>query len=150
MQYAIALALLVISLTATPTMAQLTGGGGGTPTWTSSGTSNSHGGGRCSSTIYGNDWKPASTAPRDGTVVEMAETYGTAPWYGVFKYVNGHWQKANSPNEGVSEDECLFWRPYKSNVAAYKDPTGGAQNTVKYWCDHMHIKYDAKKDVCVP
>jgi hypothetical protein len=31
-------------------------------------------------------WQPVSTAPRDGTVVEMLETYGVAPWYGIFKW----------------------------------------------------------------
>lgn len=106
---------------------------------------------RCDSHISMSDgWKTMASAPRDGTVVELAETYGVAPWYGIYKFKDKGWQKTSDPNSGVSEDNCLFWRPYKGDASKYKDPTGGKQQSVKYWCDAMHIKYDPKKDVCVP
>lgn len=31
-------------------------------------------------------WKRMASAPRDGTTVEMLETYGVAPWYGIFRW----------------------------------------------------------------
>ncbi len=118
---------------------------------------------------YGN-WKPAKSAPHDGTVVEMMETYGVAPWYGLFKWTTERWIKwhttsnpegsfrhfvspkpswvnVDRTDQGVSEDACLFWRPY-SGTDKYIDPTGGLQNSVAYWCVAMHRPYNAKKDRC--
>lgn len=100
------------------------------------------------------DWKPIHEAPRDGTVIEVLETYGIAPWYGLYKWVKldgnpspGHWMSAEELNKGVIEDACLFWRPY-SKSGTYKDPTNGAQNGVAYWCAAMHRPYDKKTDAC--
>ena len=31
------------------------------------------------------EWQPMDTAPRDGTVVEIRQSYGVAPWYAVAK-----------------------------------------------------------------
>ncbi len=109
-------------------------------------------------------WKPMSSAPRDGTVVEMIETYGVAPWYGIFKWTdeaistdqNGntvhfktskHWQQVDR-NGGLTDgDVCVFWRPYES-TGEYVDPTGGAQDSVTYWCAYMHVPYDPKTGYC--
>ena len=111
-------------------------------------------------------WQPVKTAPRDGTTVEMMETYGVAPWYGLFKWIRREteikstdgkvyhfkdkepsWVSLEDPNKGVVEDSCLFWRPYK-RVGTYVDPTGGAQKSVAYWCAAMHLRYNKKKDAC--
>jgi hypothetical protein len=125
-------------------------------------------------------WKSVSTAPRDGTIIEMMETYGVAPWYARFYwrkkgthveetipfiYVdksgkqttkvekisyaenNPRWIDADDAQSGVTEDECLFWRPYKG-TGKYVDPTGGAQKSVAYWCAAVHRPYDAKTDSC--
>lgn len=117
-------------------------------------------------------WKPVSTAPRDGTVVEMMQTYGVAPTYGLYKWtrelmvlelVFGQrspqpkpykmktpaWVSADNSGSYFDSSRCLFWRPYKGDVAKYVDPTGGAQNKVAYWCAAMHVAYDPKKDRCV-
>lgn len=123
------------------------------------------------------DWKRIATAPRDGTKVEILQTYGVAPWYDLFywrkkgtKYVQtvhysidgksagdrqetfvetkGSWASADRPGHSVIESSCLFWRPYKG-PDEYVDPTGGAQNSVAYWCAAEHLQYDPKKDVCV-
>jgi hypothetical protein len=124
-------------------------------------------------------WKEISTAPRDGRKVEMLETYGVAPWYDLFywrkpgtKYkeilnivdkdghwskkeetfeeYEGRWVKASDQNSGVTEDKCLFWRPWTAGDAnKYVDPTNGAQNKTAYWCAAMHMSYDPKKDKCV-
>ncbi len=123
----------------------------------------------CSSGAASNygGWKPAATAPHDGTVVEMMQTYGVAPWYGIFKWtkevlaIQGSalkpfqtdsptWVQQDNPGHYVSEDACLFWRPYKKAAGGkYVDPTGGAQNSVAYWCAAMHVQYDSKKDRCI-
>jgi hypothetical protein len=76
-------------------------------------------------------WKPAASAPRDGTAVEMLETFGSAPWYGLFKWTKdqngvGSWVNADNPKQGVVEDPCLFWRPYTSTGKPYVEPTEGA------------------------
>ncbi len=113
-------------------------------------------------------WKPAKFAPHDGTVVEMMETYGVAPWYGLFKWTKDHisvwgngpdkgkkthfdaapsWVGVSDPESGVDEDECLFWRPYKSS-GKYVDPTNGAQRSIAYWCLAVHRPYDPKTNLC--
>lgn len=133
---------------------------------------------RCSSlnASFNGGWKPVSTAPRDGTVVEMLETYGIAPWYDIFKWtkeitvpesfyvdgkghqvripphkitlINGGWVSQTKQGSSVTEDECLFWRPYSKPTASYIDPTAGAQNSVSYWCAALHRKYNKAKDAC--
>lgn len=107
-------------------------------------------------------WRSVKTAPRDGTVVEMIETFGVAPWYGLFQWTKGKsegtdrmppiWFQLDTRQPGtvVTEDECLFWRPYKGTVKDYVDPTGGFQKSIAYWCTAMHAKYDKKKDRCIP
>lgn len=100
-------------------------------------------------------WQSHTTAPRDGTVIEMLETYGIAPTYGIFqwkRWAGGDYAfvDAVDANLSVVEDECLFWRPYRRPVVVYVDPTGGAQNKVAYWCSAAHEAYDKKRDACVP
>ena len=110
-------------------------------------------------------WQPISLAPRDGTTIEMLETYGVAPWYGLFKWtryrvaldldgkfhvftaIEPSWIGADNPTRGVQEDSCLFWRPYKG-TGKYVDPTGGAQNSMAYWCAAIYRRYNKKKDAC--
>jgi len=123
-------------------------------------------------------WQPISTAPRDGRTVEILNTYGVAPWYGLFKWTKSYdaevttfdgnmrseksvtriehltdskpsWHSVTQLNTGLAEgfDSCLFWRPYKG-TGKYVDPTGGAQNTIAYWCAHVGLAYDKKKDAC--
>lgn len=130
------------------------------------------------SSSNGGDWKQVSTAPKDGRKVEMLETHGIAPWYELFywrakgvKYKTlvhfqigdkragvreeefteseGRWVQVSNPDMGVTEDSCLFWRPYMGDPNKYVDPTGGASRTVKYWCDAGHLAYDPKKDSCI-
>ena len=97
-------------------------------------------------------WQSIKSAPRDGTTIEMLETYGVAPWYGLFRwgtqYGQSGWWQINRRGFSVMENECLFWRPYKSGKA-YVDPTGGAQESMAYWCAYIHRPYDAKRDRCI-
>lgn len=123
---------------------------------------------RCDSisASYYDGWKPVASAPRDGTVVEMLETYGIAPWFGLFRWTTDfvstdgktgelihfksstpNWVGVDRPGQNVSEDECLFWRPYKPQPR-YVDPTGGAQWSNAYWCAAAHRRYDKKTDRC--
>lgn len=32
------------------------------------------------------EWRTMDSAPRDGTVIEIQNNYGVAPWYGIFRY----------------------------------------------------------------
>ena len=73
-------------------------------------------------------WKPATSAPHDGTVVEMLETFSATPWYGLFKWSKDQsgeasWTNADNPQQGVVEDTCLYWRPYKDTGKPYVDPS---------------------------
>lgn len=111
-------------------------------------------------------WRSVDSAPHDGTVVEMMQTYGVAPWYGLFKWSKDgaalgqggqvvkyvlerpEWVSVDSPGTGVVESACLFWRPYKG-AGKYVDPTNGFQNKMAYTCAALHLAYDAKRDRCV-
>jgi hypothetical protein len=123
------------------------------------------------------DWKPGASAPRDGRIIEIMETYGIAPWYARVKWLKkgqtyktiitiddgkghqttqpytatestGRWMEVDDPAGGPSDDECLFWRPTKQTGKSYDDPTHGAQKSVAYWCSAMHRPYDSKTDSC--
>jgi len=98
-------------------------------------------------------WQPMASAPRNGTPIEVRCTYGAAPWYGLFRWTdemssedqNGvvhtmrsqakRWAKVGNDCSGFTEDSTFSWRPYAGQSQAYVDPTGGAQNTQKYWLD---------------
>lgn len=73
------------------------------------------------------------SAPHDGTPVEICCAYGVAPWYGVFKWVNGDWIGVLDSSTGVSEGSYLSWRPLSGKPENYIDPTNGKQNTPEYW-----------------
>lgn len=93
----------------------------------------------------GNGWQSMSTAPKDGTQVEICCTYGVAPWYGVYSWKNGRWSEVNDNSKGLTEDNSFHWRPYSNGKcpAEYIDPTGGAQNTRNYWlraCGHPPVE----------
>lgn len=115
-----------------------------------SGSAGSYSTSNCDSiaSAQGGGWKSVSSAPRDGTTVEMLETYGVAPWYGIFHFSEGRWEKVGDRYSGVEEDGCLFWRPYGGAAGSYVDPTGGAQESVAYWCTYMHRPYNKEKDAC--
>lgn len=34
------------------------------------------------------NWQPMASAPRDGTPVEIKNSYGVAPWYGLFRWTD--------------------------------------------------------------
>jgi hypothetical protein len=86
------------------------------------------------------DWKPMSTAPRDGTPIEIRCTYGIAPWYGLFIWGDDadypgypRWMKVGDESSGIQEGSAFQWREYSGNPAQYVDPTHGAQETKEYW-----------------
>jgi hypothetical protein len=124
------------------------GGNGGSGTMSTSATANYS---NCDSITasYTGGWKPIATAPKTGVTVEVLQTYGIAPWYGLFKWNKdtNMWQDAIDPRKGVGE-ECAFWRPTQSTPTTYREPTGGAQNSVEYWCRAAHRPYNKKKDAC--
>lgn len=89
-------------------------------------------------------WQPISSAPKDGTVIEVRCTYGVAPWYGLFRWtkqitIDGAtfdspgWHRVGDDRIGFTEDSTFTWRPYNGASSAYVDPTDGAQMTDAYW-----------------
>lgn len=55
-------------------------------------------------------WQSMDTAPKDGSIIEIMNTYGLVPWYGLFK-----WSKVQ--NIGGPEDkmkECTGLSPYET------------------------------------
>jgi hypothetical protein len=105
-------------------------------------------------------WRSMSTAPRDGSVIELRCTYGVAPWYGLFKWSNEvqtpdgrrvelgkkRWTDAIDVNKGVADESSLSWRPYSGAVENYVDPTHGRQNTDRYWREAVARKYGLPPD----
>lgn len=72
------------------------------------------------------DWQDMNSAPRDGTVVEIKNSYGLLPTYGLFQWDTnwgGKWSSATQPGSGlVSGVEHKFqWRPYAGDSANYVD-----------------------------
>ncbi len=83
-----------------------------------------------------NEWRNITEAPRDGSVIEIQNNYGIAPWYGIFKWVNERgWVDATDDNMGLGSDDGdhLSWRPFDGSPPSYVDPTNGAQDTNEYW-----------------
>jgi hypothetical protein len=108
-------------------------------------------------------WQPMTTAPRDGTVIEVINTYGVAPTYSLAKWTkersaigqNGdrmlftteqpEWVDAVKGGGWISESS-LQWRPYNGTVTSYVDPTGGAQDSPAYWRGAVAAKYGLPLD----
>lgn len=112
-------------------------------------------------------WRSMKTVPRDGTAVELIQTYGYAPTYGLFRWsrfvvgIGDTWEHKHElaaplwvevlkGHDGIMTEDCLYWRPYKGKPEDYKDPTGGHQWDVAYWCSYTHTRYNKKKDACEP
>lgn len=102
-------------------------------------------------------WRTMQSAPRDGTVIEFMETFGIAPWYDLYRWAvvesgsSARWVNSGSSGRagnGVGEDSCLFWRPYKGNPNAYHDPTNGEQNSTSYWCAAMGLPFNPRTGYC--
>lgn len=104
------------------------------------------------------DWRSIDSAPRDGTVVEIKNTYGVAPWYGLYKWTgkrtsrdqhgNVHeynsepaWVSATDGSISISGEGHIKWRPYAGEVQTYSDPTGGMQNDMAYWRGAVAAKH---------
>ena len=81
-----------------------------------------------------NDWRNILSAPRDGTPIEIRNTWGIAPHYGLCKWVLGQgWVYANDPSASMIDGPHLDWREYAGKPEDYVDPTNGRQETVEYW-----------------
>jgi hypothetical protein len=49
----------------------------------------------------GGGWRPMSEAPHDGSVIEVRCTWGVAPWFGLYAWVDGGWFKASKSTPGT-------------------------------------------------
>ena len=95
------------------------------------------------------NWQPILTAPRDGTIIEILNSYGAAPTYSINKWDGNIWKDAQG-KPTFPCNQCLFWRPFTDDPSKYVDPTNGAQETVAYWCAAEHVPYDPVTDACTP
>lgn len=89
----------------------------------------------------GGRWKSISTAPIDGTIIELKNNYGVAPSYSLVKRVDDRWQKANDPCSAVGDFEEHEWREYSGQIQDYADPTRGMQDDMNYWRTAVAIKH---------
>jgi hypothetical protein len=69
-------------------------------------------------------WQGMSTAPRDGTIIEIECRYGIEPWRGLFRWELGH---SEIYGGGLSDDPDLDgnWRPAKGRWMDADAPTQG-------------------------
>lgn len=56
------------------------------------------------------DWQPISSAPKDGTAIELENSFGEYVWYAVCKWAGGTWQFADNPHAGMMDGPYLRWR----------------------------------------
>ena len=88
-------------------------------------------------------WKPISTAPMDGTVIELKNNYGLVPTYSLSKRVENSWQNAKDPSSSIMDHPSHQWREYNGDESSYVDPTGGMQNDVNYWRAAVAVRHPA-------
>lgn len=105
-----------------------------------------------SSAYDGGGWRDMSTAPRDGTPIEVKCTYGVAPTYQLSYWSDERrvhesngltierntgecnwWSTDTKIGSTYSDEASLVWRPYEGDPKAYVDPTRGAQKDMAYW-----------------
>ena len=91
------------------------------------------------------DWRPMSEALRDGTWVEVMNTYGVAPSYSLCRWTDEKAWRSRGGNF-FREEGHLKWRPYAGDPDNYVDPTGGLQNDMAYWRGAVAAKYGLRLD----
>jgi hypothetical protein len=111
-----------------------------------------------SATNQGDGWQPIAAAPHDGTIIEVRNTYGVAPWFGLFRWTDKmsfrdqdgktremigppRWAQVGQDQSSFDESKDFTWRPYSGSTSAYVDPTGGAQDSPAYWRGAVAEKY---------
>ena len=98
-------------------------------------------------------WSFMETAPRDGTLIEIKNSYGIAP-----KYCLARWTKEYTNRQtglidtltdhswiipGTNGGPCydfefaFLWRPYDGDPDRYVDPTNGLQDQPEYEINWM-------------
>jgi hypothetical protein len=83
-------------------------------------------------------WYPIDTAPRTGEPIEIRNSNGARPWYGLFQWQGDGWQQSQNPQVRIMTGvgDWLTWRPYTGRPEEYEDPTRGAQDTPEYWREY--------------
>ena len=84
-----------------------------------------------------NEWKDITTAPKDGSIIEIQNNWTLAPWYTLSIWNNDceSWQNLENGkviNSFHINGGHLKWREFKGNILRYKDPTNGEQFKPNY------------------
>jgi hypothetical protein len=105
------------------------------------------------------EWQSIQTAPRDGTLIEIRNSYGIAPWYDIFRWHHCgdardvfEWQSVRRAGHSIMQgaEPFLSWRPFSGNIDFYTDPSHGAQDTPQYWRQAVARKYNLPKNYFEP
>lgn len=88
---------------------------------------------RARSSALSSGWQSMSSAPRDGSIIELRCDYGIAPWFGLFRWDGERWSNAIRDGSSVSGEDTLTWRHTTAFTSNYVDPTGGQQDDPHYW-----------------
>jgi hypothetical protein len=69
------------------------------------------------------NWKSITTAPRDGTVIELKNSYGILPTFSLCRWTESGWRKHDDPMSGVIDGPHLEWREYGGGEYRDYNPT---------------------------
>ena len=75
------------------------------------------------------EWQSMASAPRDGAIIEIKNSYGLLPTYGLFRWESSSafpgqgWRSALPDRGGLMDgsENQLRWRPYSGDPSAYVD-----------------------------
>lgn len=96
-------------------------------------------------------FKSMDTAPRDGTIIEVMNSYGFRPTFALAQFIEdphgGEFRGYPDSTRCWVSESNLSWRPYDGDPDSYIDPTGGAQNTFRYWGVDRDGRFDKEYTV---
>lgn len=101
-------------------------------------------------------WSDMTSAPTDGTVIEIQNNYGIAPCFGLYKRQDEKWIDVVASHQNstmyISEGDIIAFscRPYTGTVEDYVDPTFGEQDKPEYWRNAVKLPFPTVEEVAIP